>query len=408
MAEYNPMTDPNRSGQGYGTSGKDIWSPTQNRWIAPDEVKQFLSSNPNQQQILSTASNLGLTSQDLNTALKGQGYSGQELGQKYGTLTNNLWTGGLGYSAQDTGGHNAFDGKIVAGGGHYESTPGVNGGSWINGAPSNITFGDNGAIAGGGNLGMGSGGGYGGNSGGGMQSQTQGGGQNPYLADMGKNMVSQMQENYTRNQAPLARSGAMAAGGFGGSRQGIAEANGLKDLNRGISQGLTSLYGTDWTNAQNRNLQQQSINNSYDLGSRGLNNQYDLGLRSSDLGFANLDANIANSNFSNQLNAANFGLNATNAMNGKTGAAIQAGTNVQRTPMDYHNYFTNAANNAGGLGGNTTGSQTSGSNPYASMAGGAMMGYDLYKRWNQPQQNLGMGNSDRTALYGNMGYTGQP
>lgn len=113
---YNPMTDPNRAGQGYGTDGKDVWSPTQNRWITTDEVAKFIATNPNNQQVLQQAQALGLTGQDLNTALKGQGYTGQALGQHYNALAFNLAGGGLGYSAQDSG-HGAKDGRIVQGGG---------------------------------------------------------------------------------------------------------------------------------------------------------------------------------------------------------------------------------------------------------------------------------------------------
>jgi hypothetical protein len=206
---------------------------------------------------------------------------------------------------------------------------------------------------------------------------------------MGQSIIDQMTENYTRNQLPASRSGAMAAGGFGGSRQGVVEANGLQDLNRGIGQALTGMYGQDWTNAQNRGLQQQSINNSYDLGSRGLNNQYELGLRSNDLGFAGLDANIANSNFNNQLNAANFGINATNSMNQQTGAGIQAGTDIQQTPMRYAKYFGDQANQAGGQGGSSTGTQTGSSNPWVGAVGGGMAGWDLYQQYLKSQPKTG-------------------
>jgi hypothetical protein len=243
-------------------------------------------------------------------------------------------------------------------------------------------YGANGAGAPAGTPSGSAGGAYGAGGGGGGS-----GGTNPYLQGMGQNIINQMTENFTRNQMPALRSGAMAAGGFGGSRQGVIEANGLNDLNRGIGQNLTNMYGQDWTNQQNRNLQDKSINNSYDLGSRSLNNQYDLGLRSNDLGFASLDANIANSNFSNQLNAAKFGLNATNAQNNQTGAGIQAGTDIQQTPQKYQQYFSNQANQAGGQGGSSTGTQTGASNPYAAAIGGGVMGYDLYKQYqnSQPQ-----------------------
>jgi hypothetical protein len=193
---------------------------------------------------------------------------------------------------------------------------------------------------------------------------------NPYLDEMAAGITSQMNDNWTRNLAPSIRSGAMAAGGYGGSRQGVVEANGLNDMNRSLGQNLSNLYGTDYTNAQNRNLQQQSINNSYDLG-----------LRSSDLGFANLDANIANSNFSNQLNSANFGLNAYNTMNGNNVNAVNAGTAIQNTPLDYQKYFTNSANGVGSGYGTSTSSQTNPGNTALGFLGGAQLGSQIYNQY---------------------------
>jgi len=165
------------------------------------------------------------------------------------------------------------------------------------------------------------------------QGQTQGYTKSPYLDQMAQGITAQMNDNWTRNQLPSIRSGAMAAGGFGGSRQGVIEANGLNDMNRSLGQNLTNLYGSDYNNAMGRNLQQQSINNSYDLG-----------LRSNDLGFAGLDASINQNNFGNQMQAANFGMGVYNTLNNQTQAGIQAGTNIQNTPLDYQKYFTNSAN----------------------------------------------------------------
>ena len=180
---------------------------------------------------------------------------------------------------------------------------------------------------------------------------------------------------------PSIRSGAMAAGGFGGSRQGVVEANGMNDMNRQYGQALTSMYGNDWSQQQGRNLQQQGLNNSYDLGlrsnelqNRSVNNSYDLGLRSSDLGFANLDANINQNNFGNQMQAANFGMGVYNTLNNQTQSGINAGTNIQNTPLDYQKYFTNSANGVGSGYSTGTTSQTNQGNPLLGALGGAQIG----------------------------------
>ena len=218
-------------------------------------------------------------------------------------------------------------------------------------------WGKGGAQGGAQNLGMG-GNDYGSSTGSG-QTGGMAGGTNPYLKGMGDTIVNQMTDNYTRNQLPAMRSGAMAAGGFGGSRQGVVEANGLRDLNLGIGQNLTNLYGQDWTNAQNRGLQQQSINN-----------QYDLGLKSNDLGFANLDSN-------NQQFGANYGLNVQNQQLANQQAGVNASTQMQNTPTQYNTMFNNQQNAIGGQGGTNTSTQNNQGNPWL----GALGGYQLANQW---------------------------
>jgi len=210
--------------------------------------------------------------------------------------------------------------------------------------------------------------------GGGAQQNLGIGGQgytkNPYLDQMASGITSQMNDNWQRNQLPSIRSGAMAAGGFGGSRQGVVEANGLNDMNRSLGQNLTNLYGNDYNNAMGRNLQQQSINNSYDLG-----------LRSSDLGFSNLDANIAQNNFGNQMQAANFGMGVYGMMNGMNQQGINSGTQMQNTPLDYQKYFTNSANATGGMGGTQTGTQGTTSNGLSQGLGLGLAGGDFLTKY---------------------------
>jgi len=297
-----------------------------------------------QDQLRQAVNSAGLLKDDNNQSYLNGAGGKQGLYQQY---ANDLWSGDTGYGLDSYGmaGGNA---KIVAGTGHNLADMG-------NGAQQWQEFGTGQNSAGPGNGGYGGGNvGFGGSSGG-MQSQTQPGGQNPYLQGMGKNIIDQMTENYTRNQLPASRSGAMAAGGFGGSRQGVVEANGLNDLNRGIGQNLTNLYGQDWTNSQNRGLQQQSINNSYDLG-----------LKSNDLGFANLDSN-------NQQFGANYGLNVMNAQNQWANQGVQAANGIQNTPIDYNRYFQGQANQMAGQGGTSTNTQTNPGNPWVGALGGAQL-----------------------------------
>ena len=204
--------------------------------------------------------------------------------------------------------------------------------------------------------------------------------QNPYLDQQAQAITNQMNSNWSRNLAPSIRSGAMAAGGFGGSRQGVVEANGLNDLNQGLGNSLSNLYGGAWNQQQSNNLQQQNINNQ----SRSINNSYDLGLRSSDLGFANLDANIYQNNFGNQMTAAQFGMNAYNTMGNQNTQATNAATTVQNQPLNYFNSASDKTNGMANGYGSQTNSQNMPGNPMAGALGGAQLGQQLYNQFMGP------------------------
>lgn len=123
-----------------------IWAPTKGKWIEPAEVKQYLATNPTDRDILAKAAELGLSEQDLNTALRGQGYSGVALGQHFNRLSFNLYNGGLGYSAVNAG---FFAEKIVSGGGHSLQDNGNGGLSWKYGTASATVFTTVGLVVGG-------------------------------------------------------------------------------------------------------------------------------------------------------------------------------------------------------------------------------------------------------------------
>ena len=73
---------------------------------------------------------------------------------------------------------------------------------------------------------------------------------NPYLSGIADNIGRQASDNYNRNIAPQIRGGAQLAGQFGGSRQGVVEANALNDINRSVADNVSSLYGNAYGQAQ--------------------------------------------------------------------------------------------------------------------------------------------------------------
>lgn len=223
------------------------------------------------------------------------------------------------------------------------------------------------------------GGGGGGYASGGSVSMS---GQNPYLPQLGGIMAQQMTDNFARRIAPAIGSQAMAAGGYGGSRQGVLEANAINDLNQQIGSGLANLYGQGYG---------QSLN--YDLGLK--NNDLGWGTLNGNLGlgYANLDRNIANDNNNWQLQGANFGLGVYDRLQQGNQAGINAGTNIHNTPMNYWSQFGNQYNSIGQGYGSTTGSASQQGNPIMGALGGAQLGSRLGQMWGGSPNAAGGANS---------------
>ena len=217
-----------------------------------------------------------------------------------------------------------------------------------------------------------SGGGGGGSAGTTNQQQMNlgmGSGQsNPYIGAYGNAITNQVTQNLQRNILPNISSSAMAAGGFGGSRQGVVEANALNDANQGLSNALAGAYSQDWNNQQGRNLQQYGMDQSYNLGlgNLGLNaqnsqNNFYTAQRGQDLQAAGLGAQLSQ--------MANQGyLNQGSGM-------YDVGTQYQNAPWNTMNQFNQAATPYTGYGATSTVSQNS--NPWAQALGGAIGGAQL-------------------------------
>lgn len=225
-------------------------------------------------------------------------------------------------------------------------------------------------------------------------------GQNPYLQQLGNSLVQQNTENLQRNVLPGIASGALASGGFGGSRQGVLEANALNDLNKANANGLASLAGNAYGTALNYDVNRRGQDQSYNLGMTNANNNYDLGLRNNQLGYFNgansyntaqgnlglgyagLDRQINNDNLSWQQQGFNNNLNLWNQLQNNNQTGINAGTAMQDAPANYWNNFSQQANSIGrGYATNT--SQTNNpSNPILAGLGGAQLGSQLGSWWN--------------------------
>lgn len=233
---------------------------------------------------------------------------------------------------------------------------------------------------------------------------------NPYLGEMAGTIRQQVTDNLQRNILPGIGSAAIAAGGYGGSRQGVVEANALKDANTGLSGALANLYGQDYNNAMSRGLQKYQADQGYNLGVGnlglgfqnsaqnfalglgGLANQrygqdqnYALGMGNLGLGYQNSLQNFYTNQRGQDLQATQLGANLF--QQGNTGMQQQGqglynlGLTQQQAPWNVVGNYTNTVSPFTGFG-NTTNSTPG--NAGAGALGGALIGAQLYNIFNKP------------------------
>lgn len=187
---------------------------------------------------------------------------------------------------------------------------------------------------------------------------------NPYLDDQISALGKDLSGNFLENVAPGLRSGAVAAGGFGGSRQGIVEGLGTQGVSDALGREAANLRGTAFENAQNR-MQQVAT---------GLNDQA---------------ATVAQNNINNRLNFANMG---TNLLTQGTAmqTANQAAEDARYQQMlsllgagDAYNWgnlgnYASIIQPGAGVGGSSTTSGTGAKgSPIMGAAGGGLAGYGV-------------------------------
>lgn len=182
---------------------------------------------------------------------------------------------------------------------------------------------------------------------------------NPYLASQAGAIANTATRNLQNNILPGIQSGAVAAGGYGGSRQGIAEGNAIGQTNQDITNATSNLYGNAYAQDQNYNLGLGTLYNQ----SRNLDQQG-----------AQIGANLTNS--------ANTGYVAQGA--GVTGV----GNTQQQAPWTVTNNAGNAFSQFAGLGGSQINTQNG--STLGGIVGGALGGAQLIN-------NLGLGNSGQTT-----------
>ena len=207
------------------------------------------------------------------------------------------------------------------------------------------------------------------------------------------NAMRRMGENFNEQVLPGINQGAVAAGQYGGSRQGIAQGLAAKGLAYGMGDAAASMYNNAYQDAQGRmtstanNLAGLAINNSQQNANRDLNaQQFNAGQLNDMLKFGvntqqsgakftqNNQSADARDNVQNRLT----GLNLLNQGNQNQDYNYNQWMGSEQAPNDYN--WGNTKNYSDIIKGGNNGSTTSTpyyTNPTSNILGGAMMGGQL-------------------------------
>ena len=278
--------------------------------------------------------------------------------------------------------------------------------------------------------------------GGGMQQiqqpsagQQQPGMNNPYMQAQAQAIINQSNQNLQNNILPGINSAAMATGGYGGSRQGIAQGLAIQGQQQSLNNSLASMYGQSYQNDQNlanqtgianigaaaqrygadksaaasmygANKSAEAARYNADIGAktaaRGQDLNYSLGQQQNALGYAGLQnqANIANAGNATQMGIAglqnntaqrgqdlNYGLGMAQNQTAQRGQDLNYGANIYNTNAGVYN---NAANNATTLNGQNLNYQVGMANANNSANSNLMNFYTNNRQLDQSGARLGM------------------
>lgn len=175
---------------------------------------------------------------------------------------------------------------------------------------------------------------------------------NPYLNSQINSTMSDMARNYNLLAAPQSATSMANSGSFGNS--GLDQMNQNQLLNQQQAMGQTA-----------NNMRSQDYNNQQQMY------QWDQGF----------NANNYQNAFNNNLNTANASMGLLGQANTANQNDITNSTNVQNTPMNYYQQFSNSANAAGGMGQTATVQMPS--NSLVGALGGWSLGAGLLNSYNK-------------------------
>ena len=217
--------------------------------------------------------------------------------------------------------------------------------------------------------------------------------QNPYLPSQAQAITNQVNNNLQQQQIPGINSGAIAAGGFGGSRQGIAQGLAIGQTNQALGNSLANLNFNAWNQGEQNALQSRSIDNSYALGQGNLalgnkqaDNSYNLGLGNLGLGQMQAQQNFYSTQRGQDLQQAGLGANLVQGGNQGLQQGGQGmynlGLTQQQAPLNALQAYAGMLSPFTGL--NQSNSQTTpGASTIGSALGGALTAAQIWQLLNK-------------------------
>jgi hypothetical protein len=196
-------------------------------------------------------------------------------------------------------------------------------------------------------------------------SQYQG---NPYLDNIANDVQRRSGQALDLGLQGI-RSNAVGIGGLGGSRQGVAEGLAIGQANDNLSGNLSNLYGQDFTNSQNRNLQKYGIDTNAALTNQGQMQGFYTANRGLDQQGLQIGANLFNQGNQGYINQGQ--------------GVYGVGNTQQQAPFNVFNNANSAISPYSGFGSSNTVSGQNGGG-LSGIAGGAFAGAQIGR-------NLGFG-----------------
>lgn len=217
--------------------------------------------------------------------------------------------------------------------------------------------------------------------------------------------MRRMGENFNEQVMPGINQGAVAAGQYGGSRQGIAQGLAAKGLAYSMGDTASNMYNQAYQQAQ-QNMY-GTANNMAGLGLSNATNNADRDFQSQS---RNADISLANNaqamqESQQQVQNRLLGLQTMQGGNALNDQAYNQRMGLSNARNDYNwnnlNHYASIVQPGSGLGGTTTSSTSGGGNGGAGLLGGALAGAQLGGMFGSAGMGAGLGGllalSDRRA-----------